>query len=296
MAMESALEISLPENTLVIRPKDNQITAAIYENEPDNWAQAVAGQVVTWTGLGPDNKIAKNGGTLVFPVAFTTPSITEEKSYTIKVRAKPKGGTSYVVEKLLTLIVDGKTPTATISTSKFWANANENITITVTADEPLAGLDNVRVKENKGDWVQLTMSPADTENKVWTGTYLTSDNVERDGQAIIQVCNFQDLSGNTTALKENWFMIDRTAPAAISLNAETGFPGLFGNTGKRITDNSSYTFAVSIPYENSVIDPYGENNSSIQTVRIRVGTEVYDMTLVGGNWTRELTLPEGITE
>ncbi|MEM3402351.1 MAG: Ig-like domain-containing protein, partial [Candidatus Hadarchaeales archaeon] len=229
-------------------------------------------------------------------IAFTTPNINDERNYTIKVRAKAKGTTAYSVEKSVTLIVDGKAPTLAISTSKFWANANEDITITVTANEPLASLDNVRVKENNGDWIQLTMSPADTENKVWTGTYTTSDNAARDGQAIIQVWNASDLCGNKSN-QDNWFMIDRTAPAAIKLSDVTGFPAVYSTTGKRITDNSHYTFTISIPYENSVLEPVnGDNVSSIQTVRIRVGTSTTDMALIGGLWTAEVNLPEGLTE
>ncbi|MEW5995610.1 MAG: hypothetical protein AB1744_14605, partial [Candidatus Zixiibacteriota bacterium] len=298
MALQGTLVIRLPENTIVTKPADNKVLAshAMVENDPDNWVANTHGSLkLQWSTSVLDNeggKIPTSGNTSrSFPFAVTSPGTSG--TYSIKVRARGTGDSSYTIEKPILVTVDATAPTVFISTSKTWAKGGENITITVAASETLSKLDNVRVAEGDGDtennnWVQVTMTASSEENKVWTGTYVTSDNAFRDGQARIEVAKFQDTVGNEGTETDNYFILDRIAPAAIAKTAITSWPQ---------ENENKATFSLLIPAnsENSYFIQ-GENILSIKTAKVRVGSTVSEATLVGGNFTYNLTLSDGISE
>ncbi|GAI46627.1 unnamed protein product, partial [marine sediment metagenome] len=95
-----------------------------------------------------------------------------------------------------------------------WAKAKTKVTISVTASEPLAKLENVMVAENENtENVQVTMEP-NADNTFWTGTYTTTDNENRDGPAKVWIVGAQleDLVGNEGSNENATFYVDKLKP------------------------------------------------------------------------------------
>ena len=285
----SAATVTIPENTDVIRPAENRLELTFpAENQPKNWMQTTgvsdplsAVAAVEWKGIG-ENQIA-SGGSLAFPIAVTTPGTG---TYTIYVRTTDNTGDSEITE--VTLNVDGDAPTATVTASPLWVKENQVITITVTASESLAKLENVMVVENNApENTQITMTP-NVDNTVWTGTYTTVDNSKRDGTAKIYVIGsqFEDYVGNKGSSVENTFTIDRQKPLMPIITALTGFP-------TSPTNDSSWTI------EGTAQDNLmgGTVNLENGTVKIRFGTSVVDVAANEvGYFYETITLTEGTKE
>ncbi|MEM2205326.1 MAG: hypothetical protein QW603_03645 [Candidatus Hadarchaeales archaeon] len=285
-------DVNVPENT-VVKVKENTILVVkdptSVENQPVNWTQEMNTLKVTWKGIA-DNKIAP-GQSLSFPFATTTPNTSG--SYTIYVRTKDKDGAIYL--STVTVTVDATPPTIQkIEISPMWAKANTEVTIRVTASEPLAKMENVYVLENENstDPVQITMAPADEENKVWVGTYTTSDNVLRDGVACVTVvgAQYEDLVGNKGSDASESFYVDKVKPPAPDVQSlfSPSFP-IGGKTNKGAWLLEGYTKD----------NRWGEIVEKIEnmTVKIRIGTTTYEVkSVVGGYFYRNITLVEGRNE
>ncbi|TES83363.1 MAG: hypothetical protein E3J91_02870, partial [Hadesarchaea archaeon] len=243
VAFTGAATVTIPENTDVIRPAENQLELiSLAENQPKNWMQTTpvsdplsAVDAVEWTGIG-ENQIAPNGS-LAFPFAVTTPGTG---TYTIYVRTTDNLGDSSIEE--ITLNVDGDAPTATVTASPRWVKDNQVITITVTASESLAKLENVMVAENIApENTQIVMTP-NVDNTEWTGSYMTGDNSKRDGTAKIYVIGsqFEDYVGNKGSPVENTFTIDRQKPLTPIITALTGFPTSPTNDSSWTIEGTAY--------------------------------------------------------
>ena len=281
--------IRIPENTPVKR-EDNKrldVSGATVENLPKNWTQdngisaLPSGVYLEWIGIG-DN--IASGESLDFPFAFTSPGGGD---HTIYVRTKDTEGVIVMTEIALT--VDNVPPTVEIAASPEWAKGNTAVTITVTADESLARLDNVLVAENQApENSAATFVSVSDDSKVWTWTYTTGDNKDRDGLANIYVlgADFEDLVGNAGSLTSATFIVDRLAPPAPDLSAIIGFP-------------DSPTTTATWFIENEAMDNFLGNLVPLEggTVKIRVGTTVYDVTpTVSGYYSKSITLTEGTQE
>jgi len=296
--------------------KDN--TALTVDNQPGGWMQSDAtaittpsGSYLAWENAAGDNRIA-SGNSKSFPISLKTPNIAVENAYTIYVRTHDTNDDAWAFQQqTVTLTVDGAAPTYTVSVlggsydiSPTWVKDNTAVTITITANESLAKLDNVRVTERDGataaDNVQVTMTPQDADNKIWTGTYTTGSDVWRDGVAKIYVMGAQieDLVGNKGA--DNFdvkFRIDRSAPLKPRLDLITGWPADAATTAKAGTQTKTATWTL----ENNIYDNV-ENSLDPQagmTVKVRVGTAttIYSVTTdASGYWTQQITLVEGTQE
>ena len=296
---EAKLEVTgtptatLFDNTEVIRGANENVTmeaatADIAENQPKNWTQATGastlppGENAVWAGI-DENQIA-SGKSLDFPFAFTSPGTGE---YTIYVKTKDTKGV--VVQTEITLTTDNTPPTIEIAVSPDWVKGNTEVTITVTADESLAKLENVMVAENNApENTQVTMTP-NADNTVWTGTYTTGDNEDRDGTAMIYVIGsqYEDLNGNAgTSDNTKTFTVDKRAPTMPDIGVITGFP-------------ESPTTTATWFIENEAMDNFLGNLEPLEggTVKIRVGTTVYSLTpTVSGYYSKSITLTEGVQE
>ncbi|GAI34797.1 unnamed protein product, partial [marine sediment metagenome] len=183
--------VKLAENTEVTIPAENiakMENAEAAENRPANWTQDNEATYLEWHG--DENHQIASGGSLDFPFAITTSAGGE---YTLYLRTKDTKGVIHIRE--VTLTVDNVLPEVEIDVSPDWVKGNTKVTITVTASETLAKLDNVMVAENNAtENTQVTMTP-NADKTVWTGTYTTGDNENRDGAATVYVRDFEDLYG-----------------------------------------------------------------------------------------------------
>ncbi|MGQ9788476.1 MAG: hypothetical protein ACUVQM_04115 [Candidatus Hadarchaeaceae archaeon] len=282
----------LYENTEVKRnANENIYVATTVENKPNGWTQSVSGTTLEWTGIG-DNKIP-SGGSLEFPILAHTPSTSD--TYTIYVRTKDKAGVLKISEIQVT--VDATAPTVTTEVTPKYVKGQTQVTIKVTASEALAKLDNVMVCENKGENVQITMTPS-ADKKTWTGTYTTSDNLSRDGRADVYVigADYEDLAGNKGSNATDNFTVDRRAPPAPDLSALTAW----------ITENAARTPAPGIQTNKSTWTIEGTAKDNFlnvvsaqegMTVKIRVGTQVFTVSAdQSGYFYKTITLSEGKQE
>jgi hypothetical protein len=292
VSLSAATGVELYENTEVTREAPGAteniylIDPASAENQPINWMQTtVSSSTVEWVGIG-DNQIA-SGESLAFPFAVTTPAST---NYTILVRTKDTAGN--VTIKEVALAVDSTVPTVEISASPLWAKENTTVTITVTASESLAKLDNVMAAEkNAPENTQISMTP-NADNTVWTGTFTTSDNTARDGQGKIYVigAQFEDLVGNAGADTTDNFYVDKVKPPTPSV---MGSIYAWDNVARKYTNNGEW-----------LIEGYAQDNylgvvdnTENMTVKIRVGTTTHNVTSgAGGYHHNSITLTEGVQE
>jgi len=275
--------VKLAENMEVTIPAENRAkmeNAEAAENRPAGWAQDNQAKYLEWVG-DENHQIAK-GKSLDFPFAITTPS--EGGDYTLYVRTKDTKGVIRISE--ITLTVDNIAPTVEIDVSPDWVKENTAVTITVTASEPLAKIENVLVAENNApENTQITMTP-NADNTVWTGTYTTGDNEERDGTAKVYVRGFEDLFGNEVDENTATFTVDRMAPPAPVLDEITGFPTSPTNVGEWLLENCA------LDNFRGVLE-----NQKGMTVEIRVGDTTYTTTTAtDGYWYYQLALVEGTNE
>ena len=289
VAFKDAATVTIPENTDVIRPAENQLELiSPAENQPNNWMQTTGvsdplstENAVEWDGIG-ENQIADDGS-LAFPFAVTTPGTG---TYTIYVRTTDNLGDSHIEN--ITLNVDGDSPTATVTASPRWVKDNQVITIKVMASESLAKLENVMAAENNApENTQIVMTP-NADNTEWTGSYMTGDNSKRDGTAKIYVigAQFEDYVGNKGSPVENTFTVDRLKPLKPIITDLTGFP-------TSPTNDGSWTI------EGTAKDNFmgGTVNLENGTVKIRFGTDVVDVTANAvGYFYETIKLTEGIKE
>ncbi len=292
VVLAAANTVTLFADTEVIRAANENVTlpgGITTENQPKNWTQ-VAGTSVLPSGpsvewVGDENNQIASGESLDFPFAFTSPGSGD---YTIYVKTKDTKGV--VVQTIITLTTDNVSPTIEeIAVSPEWAKASTEVTITVTASEPLAKLDNVMAAENNAtENTQISMSP-NADKTIWTGTYTTGDNENRDGTATIYVIGdqYEDLIGNKgTGDNTETFTVDRLAPTTPDLGGITGFPTSPTTTATWFIENEAMdNFLGSlVPLESGV-------------VKIRVGTTVYDVTpSTSGYYSKSITLAEGTQE
>ncbi|GAI27749.1 unnamed protein product, partial [marine sediment metagenome] len=219
-----------------------------------------------------------SGKSLEFPFALTTPP--EGGEYTIYVRTKDTKGVPG--QTTITLTVDNAEPEIEVSVSPELVGANRVVTITVTSNEPLAGIENVLVAENSApENTVATFKSVSTDEKTWTYTYTTGENAERDGLADVYVVNAEDLAG-----LENdgigTFTVDRVAPLTPEI---TGFPETPTNVGTWLLEG--------IAKDNKT----PEENIAEGTVKVRIGTTVYEVTTdTNGYWSKSIKLTEGIQE
>ncbi len=294
--------IQIPENTDVIRENGKQldVTGAVMENLPTKWTQdnkistLPPGTCVEW--VGDENNQIASGESLDFPFAFTSPGSGD---YTIYVRTVDTKGA--VKQTEIALTTDNTLPTVEeIAVSPEWAKANTAVTITVTASEPLARLDNVLVAENLApENSAATFVSVSADKKVWTWTYTTTDNENRDGTANIYVlaADFEDLVGNEgEGGAENTFTVDRIAPPMPVLSEISGFPedNIAIPDMPGIQTNTAVWFI-----ENEAMDNFLGSLVHLEggTVKIRVGTTVHTLTpTVSGYYSKSITLTEGTQE
>ncbi len=301
LKLAAAATVDVWDNTKVVRAVNENVkmtaaTATATENDPINWSQSIAasstappGTYVEWE----NNVGIASGASLAFPFAVTTPSAGGD--YTIYVKTTDTTGLS--AQKEITLTIDNASPTVTIVASPSWIGENLDVTITLTASEKLAKLENVMVAENNApENTQITMTP-DAENTVWTGTYTTSDNTQRDGTATIYVIGsqFEDLVGNAGVDNTGTFGVDRLKPPTPSVTQITGFPTDAATTlAPGIQTKQANWFIENVAQDNfagSLVVQEG------MTVKIRVGTTVSDITTpASGYYSKTITLSEGIQE
>jgi hypothetical protein len=303
LTLSSSFTVDVFENTNVVRAAGENVrmtaaTATAAENKPKNWMQyddTPDAYSVEWKGIG-ENRIAA-GASLAFPFAVSIPT-TAGGAQTILVRTKDINGTEEIKE--VTLTVDNTPPTVTVAASPSWVKDNVAVTITVTASEKLAKLENVMVAENNApENTRVIMTPTTADNTVWTGTYTTGDNVLRDGTAKIYVigAQFEDLVGNPgSGVYENTFTVDRMKPPTPALTALTSF----------ITENEALTPAPGLQVKKAtwLIEGTAQDNflgtnvtQEGMTVKIRVGTTVYTKTVdASGYFYQSITLAEGEQE
>jgi hypothetical protein len=214
--------IELEENQRVVRGgRENVIAEIAVENRPIGWMQyegTVGGvEYVEWVAIGgatSENALAP-GESENFPFAVSIPAQDGTYYFDAYLDGSYK-------EKVFSIEVDGTKPTITVEVSPDWVKDNVEVTITITVSEEVS-IDNVFVAENNGENVALTLST--TDNKVFTATYITGDNENRDGYATIYVVGVRDAVGNENeAVKDDLLFIDRRAPGPIDLDVLSGWP------------------------------------------------------------------------
>jgi len=178
----------------------------------------------------------------------------------------------------------------TITASPEWAAENTDVTIEITVSETVTGIDNVLVAENNAPENTVISVTPNADNTVWTGTYTTGENTDRDGAATITVKGYEDLVGHSGASDENTFNVDRVAPPTPELDQITGWPADETEASAKQTDKAEYVL------ENIVRDNYRNQYENLDegTVSIRIDDTTSTVTTSSsGYWSHQLTLPEG---
>ena len=269
--------LGIPENTVVTRASGTTLfyDAIPVTKLPKGWTFGSA-----WTADNADYWL-KAGSSLEFPFVLRSP--TEGGIYDFFVRTMDsKGYTRY--SGPFKVEVDNIPPSVTISVSKDPAT-HENIDITIVGSEVLSGIENVLVWENNAPEnvvVELTTE----DNIVWTGTYETSDNTERDGTAWIYVLGIVDEVGKENERAVQTFTIDRLPPPQLS--------AAYGLGALRKLTNEESRYLEGWAYDNflGVVD-----NLAGLTVRIRVNDKVTEITSgKDGRFRTTVTLEEGLNE
>jgi len=281
------VDIILPANLCLIRENDKTL---IVENKdrvktlPEGWAITSSGDILTYQGV-TDN--IPSGEQRTFEFKACLPAV----SGTYTIRATLFYGDTQLAVGTVFIEIDCTAPSVqSVTASPTWAKKNENISLTFQFSETVV-IDNVTLKERNGEETQLTLTPADADNKTWTTAYTTGENVERDGAAIISI-KVKDRAGNPCSETwENVLFIDRAPPLAPKLfELDNWFPD-------RIVHATSQ-FVKASPTD--IKDNYQnvENENTVENVMLRVGTSVSAMTKdIFGNWQYTVTFPqEGIYE
>jgi len=280
--------VRIAENENVLRVKDSQLDAigATVLTQPENWTQTsgitddVLGlSAVEWFGIG-DNIPA--GGSRLFPFYLTTPSTTIDNAiirYWIR---------TSTIEGPYTIMVDGKSPTATVTASPSLVKENTAVTLKVVASEKISMPENtVLVAENNApDNTPVSMTSSD--NITWTGTYMTVDNWLRDGTANVYVIGAQieDLVGNLGVDNQTTFTVDREKPPTPKLTDISGLPSEITNIGTGTISG--------IALDNFLNTIQTMTNG---TVEIRIGTSTNDATLLSnGHFYYNYTLTQQGTQ
>ncbi len=176
------------------------------------------------------------GGTKEFTFIWSTPTITTETDYTLRVWAY-YGGAWHALTPDLTISVDGKAPSLSIVVTQENVALNNLVgdvyqggkaTITITADEQLSAIGAVTIRDNS---TAENMTPVifltTTDNTVFTGEFTVGawdDNID----IVVYVAKpcATDLHGivkdeNATS----GFVVDTRAPVLL----DNGLPGLLTN-------------------------------------------------------------------
>jgi len=213
VGIQGSLKVRIVENTQVIRENGKKLEASAFENVPANWMQAT----LHWTAIG-DNTL-KGGKNLSFPVSLAAPSAAG--TYTFYVSTTDVN--NITKDTPVQITVDNAAPSLTISVSPSWVKGSTQVTITVSGNEPFT-LDNIFVAENNVENKRLDNLTPSEDSKVWTGTYTTGENENRDGPVWIYVVNAKDAVGNSTTVSDNAkLFVDRRKPVTPKLD-DLGFP------------------------------------------------------------------------
>ena len=286
------------DNTEVIRAANENVkmtadTVPNMENVPAGWATTTIAPTIRWQTTGTENMIG-SGATKVFKFAMTSPAVGGDYT-TFQVDVEDDGGDApHTATVYKTITVDNVAPVITaIDITPDPAKDNTVVTITLTANETLAKLENVMVAENGAtENTQITMTP-NADNTVWTGTYTTGDNIQRDGLATVYVIGAQieDTVGTTQADDNTpTFTIDRVKPPTPS----TTYGGLTFSL-------TSPTNEVSLTISGTTVDNTyygGVENVAGMTVKIRKGTATPVEVVSGADdaFVYTVTLSEGANE
>ena len=301
----------LPDTTLVVRASLANSVRIVENTDVKLKAEAIVGlptsAVITtlpkgWYFDNTDTWLADNsdyhlaaGSTLTLPFSATTPSSGGDYTIVVTTEDNSALGTPNRVRNVsLTVTVDATAPTLTLSVSPTKAKANTTVTITVTASEKLAKLGKVYVAENENtENKEITMTS--TDGITWKGTYVTTDNIARDGVAKVWVDNSgtEDLVGNVVG--SGWttttFTVDKLAPPMPGTQSDYNSP--FATLVNWLTNQSSWTISGTAKdnYLGAII------NAANAKVKIRIGTTVTEVTAdANGNFSWPITLSEGKNE
>jgi hypothetical protein len=271
--------VSIAENTNVIRENGKQldVTGATILTQPENWTQTtgltdLGYSALEWDGVG-DN-IPTNSGSRVFPFALTTPSSTIDNA-TIDVWIKTKNtNLENYIEGPITITVDGKAPTYTVTASPSLVGENAAVTVTLVASEIVSVADNtVWVAENNAP-ENTAVSMTTSDNITWTGTYTTGDNWMQDGTANVYVIGSQimDTVGNLgadNAMPQATFVVDREMPPTPDLSTISGLPLAITNIATGSIQGTAWDNFLNtiVPLTNG-------------TVQVRIGTSINNATLL----------------
>jgi hypothetical protein len=284
----STVAVRIAENENVLRVKDSQLdaTGATVLTQPENWTQTTGiteglstVPAVEWKGSGDNIPV---GGSRSFPFAWTSPNTTQDRA-PVRIWVKTPGS----IENPLTVMVDGKSPTVSVTASPSYVGGNAVVTITVVASEELAMLDNVMVAENNAtENTQVTMTSSD--NITWTGTYTTENDWTQDGDASVYVIGsgYQDEVGNIGTDNMTTFTIDREAPPEPDISALMGWPSTPTNVDTWLIEGTAWDNFL------NTISPLANG-----TVKVRVGTTTTDVTTnATGYFYQSVTLAQGTQE
>lgn len=238
------------ENVLLTADTQLDVSEATVENRPKNWMQDAANQI--WTGIG-DNKIVAEDSEN-FPFAISAPSAGGK--YTFWVRTTDQAGS--VKDWAFTIEVDNAIEVK-VDADKKWVGGGDNITITVTSEEPFT-FDNIVVyennaaDENKRVYTMDNATP-NADNTQWTIVFTTRENEDwenADGYLTIEVNNAKDEVGNSTSVtKGDLVFVDRRAPPAPNLSA-LGMP-----TGVENKATWPLSITLSDVHDNLIFTPSG---------------------------------------
>jgi hypothetical protein len=279
--------VTIPENTDVKRGAGENVDAPGAITQPEGWTFNQSD--LTWTTDNETYMIAA-GNSLTLPFGATTASSGGDFTFIITTEDNSALGTINRIRNVsVTVTVDNTPPTYTVSVSPTTVGAKATVKITVNASKKLAKLGTVYVAENESiENKEITMTSPD--GITWVGTYVTSDNTQRDGIARVWIDNsgIEDTLGHVLS---GWtsvatFTVDKLAPPTPSATYDL-------STLPAKTNQSSLMIS------GYAVDNYlgvVENKSGMKVI-VRVGTTVTEVTSgVDNRFNAIINLKEGSNE
>jgi len=199
---------------------------------PEGWSLTQDNNDLTFSATESSYQIAP-GGSKTFTFIWTTPDVNNSDNvYTLKVYTYKPGSTIPTSDASITLTVDGKKPTVTITVTQVGVSENNLVgtvydsgmaTVTIVASEKVS-LGNVFVENLSGDNLLPPLSVSTTDNITFTATFTVGAWDAVDPRIVVESATDEVGNENNSGMVQT-FTVDTKAPVFVDNGWESlAFP------------------------------------------------------------------------